>query len=72
MFSNRPRPTRTRSDWPKIPFRLREMIECRGETPVYAAIGGGYCLRNSLAIRVTSESMDFEAMCVNRCVKHGE
>ncbi|GJT87391.1 serine/threonine-protein phosphatase [Tanacetum coccineum] len=38
------------------------MIECRGETSVYAAIGGGYCRRDSPAIRVTSESVDFEAM----------
>nr|GEU88637.1 leucine-rich repeat extensin-like protein 5 [Tanacetum cinerariifolium] len=45
----------------KIPFRLRELIECHGETPVYAAIGGGCCRRDSLAIRVTCESMDFEA-----------
>ncbi|GJU91760.1 hypothetical protein Tco_1304183 [Tanacetum coccineum] len=49
----------------KIPFRLRELIECRGETPVYAAIGGGCCRRDSPAIRVTSESVDFVAMLSN-------
>ncbi|GJY80505.1 hypothetical protein Tco_0493256 [Tanacetum coccineum] len=40
----------------KIPFRLRELIECRGETPVYAAIGGGCCRRDSPVIRVTRMS----------------
>nr|GEW90639.1 hypothetical protein [Tanacetum cinerariifolium] len=55
----------------KQPHRSK-MIECHSEPPVYAAIGGGYCRRDSPAIRVTSESVDFEAICVNRCVKHGE